>query len=260
MVLVTPLGNEESAVSVKKREGVRVSSTGALASMDAEAEDEAVRLEKALFNIFEKAVSDEIVTIDVKGNGDFDGIILDDKLESLPSLTVRLQPGELHAAVLLRSGVEIPLALPAQAGKSKDITFDLAGLSPVERAGAGLKLKKSSDPAKETALAGGTGAGEEEAEGTIDPFLVRMKIFKEKGQMRSCYEKYLDTNPEEKKVKARIGFTVGTSGMVTQAACECNVKNKALKTCLEEVIRSITFPKPEGGPAKFEYPASFTPK
>jgi len=78
--------------------------------------------------------------------------------------------------------------------------------------------------------------------------------------MRSCYEKYLDTNPEEKKVKARIGFTIGTSGMVTKAACECNVQNEALKTCLVEAIKSIAFPKPEGGPARFEYPVSFTPK
>jgi ferric-dicitrate binding protein FerR (iron transport regulator) len=260
MVLVTPLENEKSAVSVKKREGVRVSSTGTLTSIDAEAEGEAMRLEKALFNIFEQAPSDEIVTIDVKGNGDFEGVVLGEKHEPLPQLTLRKQPGDLHAAVLLKSEVEIPLLLPAHEGKKGSITFDLAGLSKNDREYASAKSKKTSEAAKETALAVETGAGEEEASGTIDPFLVKVKIYKEKGQLRSCYEKYLDTNPEEKKVKARIGFTVGTSGMVTQAACTCNVQNKALKTCLEEAIKSITFPKPDGGPARFEYPVSFTPK
>ncbi len=259
LVLVTPTEKGEKAVPVKNREGVRVSQDGALTPLGAVAESESMRLETALFNIFEGALSDEILTIDVKGNGDFDGIILGDRHEDLASLTLRKQPVHMEASVLLKNGSEIPLELPAQAGKSS-VTFDLAALSPLERVGTGVKVKKSSDPAKETALSKETGSEDEEAEGTVDPFLVRMKIFKEKSQMRSCYEKYLDTNPEEKKVKARIGFTIGTSGKVTKAACECNVQNAALKTCLTEAIKSITFPKPEGGSARFEYPVSFTPK
>ena len=95
---------------------------------------------------------------------------------------------------------------------------------------------------------------QEEETGYIDPFIIRMKILKEKGPMRACYEKYLATEPEEGIVKARIAFTIGTSGKVTDASCSANVENPELKSCLTSVIKSILFPAPDGDPRSSSTP------
>ena len=257
-VLVTPTAKTQEGVSVKRAEGVRVSTAGAVAPIGEIAAAETQRLETALFNMFGDAVPEEVLTVDVEGDGGFGFIGIDGKQEASPHLVLRRPAGDGEARVVMKDGSEIPLAFTLAQGESAGVACDLKTLANFQPADT-VKPKKATGPAEEKLLEKEESAETEEAPGFIDPFLVKVKIVKAKGAMRSCYEKYLDGNPEEKKIKARIVFTVGEDGKVTTSTCSCNVQDEALSTCLSESVKAVTFPRPEGGAAEFEYPVSFNP-
>jgi ferric-dicitrate binding protein FerR (iron transport regulator) len=258
-VLVTPTAKAQEAVSVKRAEGIRVSAAGAIAPIGETAEAETQRLETALFNMFGDQVPEEVLTVDVEGNGGFGFIGIDGKEEASAHLVLRRPAGDGEARVVMKDGSEIPLAFTLAQGKSASVACDLKTLAKLQPAET-VKPKKTTGAPEEKILEEEEGTETEEAAGFIDPFLVKVKIMKAKGTMRSCYEKYLDSNPEERKIKARIVFTIGEDGKVTTSTCSCNVQNEALATCLSESVKAVTFPKPEGGAAEFEYPVSFNPQ
>lgn len=264
IVLVTPEKNEKNSVHVKRSEGMRVSAKGNVSTMaGCGIEPETQRLEKALFNVFRDQIPEEVLTVDIESDGKLAYINIDGKAETSMQITMKRAAGAGEVKLVMKNGSEVPLSFSLAKGKTASITYDISTLSKLDiPEPESRKLKKQTPEPKEklTAEKGPEEETEEEETGFVDPLIIKMKIFKHKGQMRSCYEKYLATSPEEIKIKARVAFTIGTSGKVTQASCKCNVDNKNLKNCLMEVIKSIAFPQPEGGPAKFEYPVSFTPK
>ena len=53
-------------------------------------------------------------------------------------------------------------------------------------------------------------------------------------------------------MKARVKFTIGTSGKVTKASTSSVIQNEELNNCLRDVVKSIVFPQPYGGAVKFD--------
>ena len=95
--------------------------------------------------------------------------------------------------------------------------------------------------------------------GFLAPQIVKMVLKKQHGRLRDCYQKYLDREPEGGIVKARIRFTIGTSGKVLQASSTSD-GDGMLEACLAGATSTITFPSPSGGTIEFEYPITFAPK
>jgi anti-sigma factor RsiW len=258
VVEVAPEKGKQGRVSVRRSEGVRVSRDGLISSIEpSSVAPEQERLDTVLFNFFKERIPDETLVLDVKDNGDFAFLDLGGKKESSGQIVMRSAPGEGTATVILKNGGEIPLGFAVAEGKGGSVTYDL---STIASAAEPKKQVKAAPPEEKPVKKGKEGPVQEEETGYIDPFIIRMKILKQKGPMRACYEKYLALGPKEGIVKARIAFTIGNSGKVVEASCSANVENGELKSCLTSVIESIVFPAPDGGPVKFEYPVTFTSK
>ncbi|MFH1437241.1 MAG: AgmX/PglI C-terminal domain-containing protein [Pseudomonadota bacterium] len=266
-VVVTPGKNGEGAVKIESAQGVYVGRNGKITALERDSvEPEKDRLEQALFNVFRAELPEDCVSIDGEGQENFACLDLGGKKQCSPSLSLRSLPGRGEAKVMLKDGEEISLSYNVSKGLATRLKYSqeakpalLAGKAEALQPAKVKKLKLPGEEPAEKSVDSGIEV-EEEAEGTIDPYVVELKIQKEKGRMRACYEKYLAKDPKEKIVKARVHFTIGTSGKVTKASSTSLNQNEELSSCLREVIKSIVFPQPYGGAVKFEYPMTFTPK
>jgi len=94
--------------------------------------------------------------------------------------------------------------------------------------------------------------------GTLDKDLVRQQIHRNRGQIRFCYERELQTHP---KLAGRIllAFVILPSGGVGSAdVVEASTGNRALEECVASRVRQWQFPKPRGrGSVKVVYPFVF---
>ena len=270
-VEVKPAEDDKFAVDVKGGEGIKVYSSGKIERIDEHVVvSEKERLDTVLFNFFPDKVPQETLTLDVKG-GDFAFIDIGGKKESSGDIIARMEPGTGNAKIILKDGAEVPVNYNVAPSKGGSMVFDLSKfslLSANEEFGKRRVPENQNEQRKtrnEKANWSLKVAGEEETEekeelGFIDPFIIKMKILKEKGALRSCYEKYLVHAKEAGIVKAKMNFKIGSSGKVVDSSCNSSVEDKNLCDCLQSVIRSIVFPAPEGGVVKFEYPITFAPK
>ena len=263
-VVVTPGKKRDGAVKIENA-GVHIGRNGEITTLAQESVDpEKDRLEQALFNIFRAEMPEDYVSIDEEGQENFACLDLGGKKQCSPSLALRSLPGKGEAKVMLKDGDEISLPYNVSKGLATGMKYGAQAkpallaekTSMVEPA----KVKNHKPAGEELAEKSIDSEIEEEEEGTIDPYVVKLKIQKEKGRMRACYEKYLAKDPKDKIVKARVLFTIGSSGKVTKTSSASVNQNQELNSCLREVIKSIVFPQPYGGAVKFEYPMTFTPK
>ena len=265
-VVVTPSKKKEGAVKIQQAQGVHIGRNGEISKLEKESvTPEKERLEQALFNIFRTEMPEDYVSIGGDGQENFACLDLGGKKQCSPSIALRSLPGKGEASVILKDGDDISLSYNVSKGLATKVKYSaqakpalLAEKTVVEPS----KVKKpmlSGEELTEKSIDSEI-EEEEEEEGSIDPYVVKLKIQKEKGRMRACYEKYLAKDPKDKIVKARVSFTIGSSGKVTKASSTSANQNKELNNCLREVIKSIVFPQPYGGAVKFEYPMTFTPK
>ena len=60
-------------------------------------------------------------------------------------------------------------------------------------------------------------------------------------------------------VRANTTFTVDRHRHIEEIDVCLSVDDPALAECIEEVFRSIEYPRPEGGPANVFYPIDLSP-
>lgn len=94
---------------------------------------------------------------------------------------------------------------------------------------------------------------------TIDADDVVSVVKKKKGQVRSCYEKELKTEPDLSGV-VQVGWTVEADGDVHGVRILSNsTGNRDMEGCIKRTIRSWSFPASHGDAVDIEYPFSFVP-
>ncbi len=93
-------------------------------------------------------------------------------------------------------------------------------------------------------------------DGALDGKSVARKIRARKRAFQACYERELKRNPSLKG-KLVLEVTVGENGRVAEIDIADNALNNAVANCIKGKMRSIRFPKPDGGEASFTYPFIF---
>lgn len=103
-----------------------------------------------------------------------------------------------------------------------------------------------------------TGDEKTTSSGRLAPEVIQKRVRANFGSMRTCYENGLRSDP---KLKGRVvvRFVIGTDGSVTSVTSSGDIPDEAVKSCVAEAVRKITFPTPEGGTVTVSYPFVFTP-
>ncbi|KFE71462.1 adventurous gliding motility protein GltG [Hyalangium minutum] len=84
-------------------------------------------------------------------------------------------------------------------------------------------------------------------EGSLDRELVRKVIQDNKNQIRSCFERQLNQDPDLNG-KVQTQFTIGPDGRVLEAkVAQSTTGNAELDACVASRVRLWMFPKPKGG-------------
>ena len=119
--------------------------------------------------------------------------------------------------------------------------------------GAAGKLKRKSGMANVR----GRGAS---VQGSLDRSIIAKIIRKHLNQIRHCYQKELNKNPNLYG-KIVIKFTIGGNGRVRSARVQnTTMRNVSVEDCIARVIKHIMFPKPKGGGiVVVSYPFVFKP-
>jgi serine/threonine-protein kinase len=95
------------------------------------------------------------------------------------------------------------------------------------------------------------------ATGDLDKALIRRGIKQKIQNVRSCYEKALVKQPTLQGT-VMVQFTIGPSGTVVSA--QATGLDPAVSTCVANVVKQMTFPKPTGGGVvNVNYPFAFRP-
>jgi TonB family protein len=84
-------------------------------------------------------------------------------------------------------------------------------------------------------------------DGSLDRELVRRVIQENKNQIRACFERLLNQDPDLNG-KVQTQFTIGPDGRVLEAkVSQSTTGNSELDTCVASRVRLWVFPKPKGG-------------
>jgi outer membrane biosynthesis protein TonB len=84
------------------------------------------------------------------------------------------------------------------------------------------------------------------------------KLFRDyDGAMRKCYERSLKKSPGLEG-QVNLSLVVNNDGKVKSARATGSL-NDEVYTCIERIASEMTFPKPEGGPARVVKPYKFNP-
>ena len=97
-------------------------------------------------------------------------------------------------------------------------------------------------------------------QGSLDRSIIQQIINKHLNQIRHCYQKELNKNPNLYG-KIVVKFTIGGAGQVLQATVPTTtMRNVEVEDCIARVIKHILFPKPKGGGiVVVSYPFVFKP-
>lgn len=94
--------------------------------------------------------------------------------------------------------------------------------------------------------------------GSIAPVEVKKALVARKDDVRACYHSLLE---KDKKASGKvvIRFTVAEDGTVEETVImnATTLPNETAQ-CIADVVKSTTFPKPQGGKARITYPWEFT--
>jgi len=87
------------------------------------------------------------------------------------------------------------------------------------------------------------------------------KIFRRNGSAaRNCYERQLKTDPSLQG-RVVLNLTIGADGSVLRADVQGEtLRDEEVNTCIADVVRTWSFPEPEGGAARVRKPFTFKPK
>ncbi|MFT3696691.1 MAG: AgmX/PglI C-terminal domain-containing protein [Kofleriaceae bacterium] len=99
-----------------------------------------------------------------------------------------------------------------------------------------------------------TSIGQPTVTGGLDKAIIRRYVKRNIQKILSCYETELDKRP---KLAGQITaeFRIGVDGLVS--ASKASGFDKTVATCVAGVIKTIEFPKPQGGAVEVKYPFTF---
>lgn len=96
------------------------------------------------------------------------------------------------------------------------------------------------------------------AGGTLAPVDVKKALQTRRDAIKACYHALLEKN-KKASGKVVLRFTVDESGAVEETVI---MNDTTLPTetaqCIADVVKTIHFPKPDGGKARITYPWEFT--
>lgn len=111
----------------------------------------------------------------------------------------------------------------------------------------------SAEPAASESSPKGVVAG-----GSIAPVDVKKALQTKRDEIKACYHSLLEKN-KKASGKVVLRFTIDESGAVEEAVI---MNDTTLPTdtaqCIADVVKTIQFPKPQGGKARITYPWEFT--
>ena len=103
------------------------------------------------------------------------------------------------------------------------------------------------------------GGGSAGCEGTLSASAARQVVNRNRGRVRSCYERRLKTiNSLQGQVS--VTLRIGTSGQVSGVRVGGSLRDPEVFSCIRSAVSSWTFPAPEGGCANLSVPFSFSPR
>jgi hypothetical protein len=95
-------------------------------------------------------------------------------------------------------------------------------------------------------------------QGSIDRDAVAKVINEHVNDMRGCYERALLNAPNLGAGKVLLEWTIGADGDVKQVGTKSvTLKSNEVVSCLLELLRTLKFPKPNGGVVIVSYPVLF---
>jgi hypothetical protein len=101
--------------------------------------------------------------------------------------------------------------------------------------------------------------GASAAEGKLDQTLIQRVVRAHTPEIRACYEKVLERDPEAEGVVV-VEFTIGTAGRVTEATViGGDIEDDRLHACMRGAVLGWLFPRPDGGEVGVSYPFVLLP-
>jgi ferric-dicitrate binding protein FerR (iron transport regulator) len=213
------------------------------------------------FNLFETLAGERTVSLQPATADQEVDVVVDDMLVGRAPLSMLCRPGEGEATLAFEDGSRLRASFEVGASAHTTVKFETPAID-VEPAPPAAGAEPDHPPLPRADDGGDGGAEEPEPvhEGFLAPQIVKLVMSKQRGRLRDCYQEYLDGEPEVVEIKARIVFTVGTSGRVVEASARTNAADPDLSACLGGTMKNVVFPPPSGGTVQFAYPITFTPQ
>lgn len=96
------------------------------------------------------------------------------------------------------------------------------------------------------------------AGGSLAPVDVKKALQTKRDEIRACYHALLEKN-KKASGKVVLRFTIDEAGAVEETVIlnETTLPSETAQ-CIADVVKTIAFPKPQGGKARITYPWEFT--
>lgn len=102
-------------------------------------------------------------------------------------------------------------------------------------------------------------SGQTEVSGRLPAQVIQRIVRQNFGRFRLCYEQGLAKNPLlEGRVSVR--FVIGNDGAVSAVSAAGDLADQGTKSCVAAAFYGLSFPSPENGIVKVNYPLMFTPQ
>lgn len=168
--------------------------------------------------------------------------------------------GKKDALAMLPSLGRAPAPLPGLGGTGAG-----GSLGPVTKGG---ELLRGGSGGLLAFATGGTGAvagvpvsvpaRPTRVQGSIDRDLIAKIINDQVGEMRGCYERALLRDPNLGAGKVLLEWTIDRAGDVSEVRTKlATLKSSEVVSCLLDLLRTLKFPKPNGGVVIVSYPVLF---
>jgi outer membrane biosynthesis protein TonB len=166
--------------------------------------------------------------------------------------------GGLGAYFATRKDPEPPKAAPPvqNAERSTALTPDTIEIPSEEPVEEDAAVAEPTPVKKPRAAAGDPW----ECAGDVPAAALRGALAEGSSAIRSCYERQL-RNDNQLQGEVRLQVRIGNDGKVTHTRVTGNMRDATVKSCMQGVAKSWSFPAPAGGScAVFDAPFKFTPK
>lgn len=182
----------------------------------------------------------------------------EDRLGAVPTMTpskagFSLDGGEAGVDGSLGSG-----GTAAGGGSVREGGKGVVGPVDVGPAGSG-DVKVASAGKVETPVEAGMSTDAPRVTGTIDPVRVQAVVQEAAGAFRACYESALRRNA---RISGKVALTwrIVEDGAVEEVTTSgSTLRDTEMERCLITRVRSLRFPRPDGGTVTVEYPMVFYP-